>query len=231
MQSTVIVVPCWNEGNRLPVARCEAFLAAEPDVGLWDADLAAPPGEILDFRRLLESRPELEIVLGARERLLGRRDPAQRVASPPGPPLDLLDRSGAGPARLRQAVWCEAVPQGAASGRALFGSPSSRRGSSTWRSSRAGRAGRRGRGTGSALRVPARGVGGRRRLEVAARRLPARGPGSDQDPPPVSGASSAGRRATTMIESPKGSDTTGARIPSRPTTRASRSLSGRGRLG
>jgi dolichyl-phosphate beta-glucosyltransferase len=130
MQSTVIVVPCWNEESRLPVARFEAFLATKPDVGFvfvddgsadrtreqlralemaapervrllpldenrgkaeavrrgvlealkgeprfvgfWDADLATPLGEILDFRRLLESRPELEIVMGARVRLLGR---------------------------------------------------------------------------------------------------------------------------------------------------------------
>ena len=130
MPSTIIVVPCWNEESRLPLARFEAFLAAAPDVGFvlvddgstdrtrerlrslekvapervrlllldanrgkaeavrrgvlealkgepgfvgyWDADLATPLGEILDFRRLLESRPELEIVMGARVRLLGR---------------------------------------------------------------------------------------------------------------------------------------------------------------
>ena len=130
MQSTVIVVPCFNEARRLPVERFENFLAAEPDVGFvfvddgstdatperlralaksasdrvrvltlvanqgkaeavrrgvlealggdpswvgfWDADLATPLPVILDFRRLLEARPDLELVMGARVRLLGR---------------------------------------------------------------------------------------------------------------------------------------------------------------
>jgi glycosyltransferase involved in cell wall biosynthesis len=131
MTTTVIVVPCFNEASRLPVARFEAFLAAAPDVGFvfvddgstdatrerlralekaapervrvlaldanqgkaeavrrgmlealagepshagyWDADLATPLEVILDFRRVLDSDPALEIVMGARVRLLGRR--------------------------------------------------------------------------------------------------------------------------------------------------------------
>jgi glycosyltransferase involved in cell wall biosynthesis len=130
MTSTVIVVPCWNEASRLPVARFEAFLGAETEVGFvfvddgstdatgerlralakaapervevlaldvnrgkaeavrrgvlaalsgeprfigyWDADLATPLEAILDFRRVLESQPGLEMVTGARVRLLGR---------------------------------------------------------------------------------------------------------------------------------------------------------------
>jgi glycosyltransferase involved in cell wall biosynthesis len=130
MTSTVIVVPCFNEERRLPLASFEAFLGAAPDVafvfvddgstdatrerldalakaaptrvqvlalganrgkaeavrrgvllaleaeprfvGYWDADLATPLDAILDFQRLLEASPALELVMGARVRLLGR---------------------------------------------------------------------------------------------------------------------------------------------------------------
>jgi dolichyl-phosphate beta-glucosyltransferase len=44
-----------------------------PDfAGYWDADLATPLEVIPSFRELLESHPELEMVFGARVRLLGR---------------------------------------------------------------------------------------------------------------------------------------------------------------
>lgn len=41
-------------------------------VGYWDADLATPLEAVDEFVALLDQRPELEIVLGSRVRLLGR---------------------------------------------------------------------------------------------------------------------------------------------------------------
>lgn len=41
-------------------------------VGYWDADLATPLDVIDDFGRELDDRPEIEVVIGSRVRLLGR---------------------------------------------------------------------------------------------------------------------------------------------------------------
>jgi dolichyl-phosphate beta-glucosyltransferase len=130
MSSAIIVIPCYNEAQRLPIHAFKAFvgaghpqcflfvndgstdstghilhtlhneeperykvcdlprnvgkaeavrmgillaLAAGPDyIGYWDADLATPLETIPTFCTLLDTRPDLEMVFGARVRLLGR---------------------------------------------------------------------------------------------------------------------------------------------------------------
>jgi glycosyltransferase involved in cell wall biosynthesis len=49
-----------------------AFAAGSDYIGYWDADLATPLGMIPTFCTLLDDRPDLEMVFGARVRLMGR---------------------------------------------------------------------------------------------------------------------------------------------------------------
>jgi dolichyl-phosphate beta-glucosyltransferase len=130
MKSAIIVIPCYNEAQRLQSHTFKAFVcaghaqrflfvndgstddtisvlkafhdddperyaicdlprnvgkaeavragvllafAAGPDyIGYWDADLATPLEMIPTFCTLLDDRPDLEMVFGARVRLLGR---------------------------------------------------------------------------------------------------------------------------------------------------------------
>jgi dolichyl-phosphate beta-glucosyltransferase len=63
-----------NSGKAEAVRR--GFIAAMEQpagyIGFWDADLATPLSELPAFLAILESRPAIQIVMGARVRLLGR---------------------------------------------------------------------------------------------------------------------------------------------------------------
>jgi len=64
-----------NRGKAEAV-RCGVAMAMQTApryLGYWDADLATPLEEIPRFVELLETRPQLELVLGARVKLLGRQ--------------------------------------------------------------------------------------------------------------------------------------------------------------
>ena len=64
-----------NQGKAEAVRRgVLTALESQPDyVGFWDADLATPLSAIPQFVDLAESRPDLELIMGSRVKLLGRK--------------------------------------------------------------------------------------------------------------------------------------------------------------
>lgn len=76
-KSTKFAVMGLPENNGKAEAVRQGLLSAikaHPDyVGFWDADLATPLEAIPSFLDLAESRPDIEMVIGARVKLLGRR--------------------------------------------------------------------------------------------------------------------------------------------------------------
>ena len=61
-----------GKGEAVRQGLLQAFDTASDYVGYWDADLATPLDIIPAFCELLDTRPDLEMVFGARVRLLGR---------------------------------------------------------------------------------------------------------------------------------------------------------------
>ena len=71
----VVVLQQAVNGGKAEAVRCGmnyAFDQHIPFAGFWDADLATPLTAIAAFVDLLTSHPELDMVFGARVRLLGR---------------------------------------------------------------------------------------------------------------------------------------------------------------
>ena len=98
--------------------RCDAASsrrsAATPScVGYWDADLATPlDGDPRVPARARDASASVEIVIGARVRLLGRKIERSALRHYLGRARRRPDRARARPARLRHAVRREAVPRG-----------------------------------------------------------------------------------------------------------------------
>jgi dolichyl-phosphate beta-glucosyltransferase len=71
---TTIVAQPANAGKAAAVRRGVLdAIARRPDaVGFWDADLATPLSELAAFVHVLEHRPEVDVVVGSRVKLMGR---------------------------------------------------------------------------------------------------------------------------------------------------------------
>lgn len=71
----VTVIRCPRNRGKAEAVRCgmqAAFEQAVDYAGYWDADLATPLDSVLQLLAVFEGRPELDVVMGSRVKLLGR---------------------------------------------------------------------------------------------------------------------------------------------------------------
>jgi dolichyl-phosphate beta-glucosyltransferase len=71
--SVLSLQPNQGKGEAIRKGILTALDSRTDYVGFWDADLATPLYAISEFLDLAESRPSLEVIIGARVKLLGRK--------------------------------------------------------------------------------------------------------------------------------------------------------------
>ena len=87
-EANVSILPCPTNGGKAEAVRKGVLYALEQFspriVGFWDADLATPLNAVLPLACVLDEKPAIEMVFGARVKLLGREVERRAVRHYPG---------------------------------------------------------------------------------------------------------------------------------------------------
>jgi glycosyltransferase involved in cell wall biosynthesis len=87
-EANVSILPCAQNGGKAEAVRLGILHAldkfAPRMVGFWDADLATPLNAVMSFAKVLDEKPAIEMVFGARVKLLGREVNRRAVRHYPG---------------------------------------------------------------------------------------------------------------------------------------------------
>jgi glycosyltransferase involved in cell wall biosynthesis len=88
LEATVSVLPCAKNGGKAEAVRQGILYALDHFrtrmVGFWDADLATPLDAVIPLADILEQMPAIEMVFGARVKLLGREVERRAIRHYPG---------------------------------------------------------------------------------------------------------------------------------------------------
>jgi dolichyl-phosphate beta-glucosyltransferase len=87
-EASVSILPCPQNVGKAEAVRLGILHAldhfAPGLVGFWDADLATPLNAVPGFVHILDERPDIEMVFGARVKLLGRHVERRAIRHYPG---------------------------------------------------------------------------------------------------------------------------------------------------